>query len=201
MLRIDGAARLPSLRERHVPWLSPPGEHRCGDGRDRRVAHRRGLQGLVATGEVLTGEVANAVDAVGQGADKVQRVVDESGVLEVLGSAARSTRRGGAPPRGAARAAAGAAAQGGEGGGAGAGGGGERAHGGQKGLAARAGTLKEEAEARLEEVATAEARARAIAQEAEDAALGAMAEAAEATRVAGEASRALEEAKASPDLR
>ena len=48
-------------------------------------------KGLVATGEVLTGEVANAVDAVGQGADKVQRVVDESGVLEVLGSAARST--------------------------------------------------------------------------------------------------------------
>ena len=48
---------------------------------------------------------------------------------------------------------------------------------------------------------TAEARARAIAQEAEAAALGAMAEAAEATRVAREASMALEEAKASPDLR
>ena len=47
----------------------------------------------------------------------------------------------------------------------------------------------------------AEARARAIAQEAEEAALGAMAEAAEATRVAREANRALEEAKASPDLR
>ena len=51
------------------------------------------------------------------------------------------------------------------------------------------------------QVATAEARARAIAQEAEAAALGAMTEAAEATRVARQASRSLEEAKASPDLR
>ena len=46
---------------------------------------------LADTREALTGEVAAAVGAVGQSADKVQSAVDSSGVLDVLGSAARTT--------------------------------------------------------------------------------------------------------------